>query len=171
LISQARKALRLPRTSSATGPDSLTLEGGLPGSAATNVGNGLEIYRNDGGLHFTRVTPGLLPVNSWHFSDFQYREFGTADVDGDGYQDVVLQAWNGGLYRQGSQLNLGIAILLNQAGTGFASLDGTSGTRIAIAAGQTAPKFLRVMDRSHGQVRLFGLTGNGTPVVFTVRRQ
>ena len=61
--------------------------------------NGIEIYRNLGASKFSRVTNQLLRTNIWNFAELQYRELVVADVNFDGFPDIVLNGWNGSSFK------------------------------------------------------------------------
>ena len=61
---------------------------------ATNI-NGVEIWTNNGSGDFSYSNMKL----EYSFSSLQFREFEVVDADGDGWQDIVLNSWNGNLFR------------------------------------------------------------------------
>jgi hypothetical protein len=61
---------------------------------ATNI-NGVEIWTNNGSGDFSYSNMKL----EYSSSSLQFREFEVVDADGDGWQDIVLNSWNGNLFR------------------------------------------------------------------------
>lgn len=146
----------------------LFLEGRHPAhTEGRYTGNGLEVYRNDGNLQFQRVTQSLFAQNVWAFSDLQARELAVADLDFDGYPDIVLNGW---MMRAEPQ-NIGRLLFQNASGTSFHPLSGTAGTTVEFSRWQDTPQYWRLMDSADGTTRLFGLTTEGAPITLSLQAE
>lgn len=135
--------------------------------------NGIELYKNLGLGRFERVTSKVLQKNLWDFSDLQYRELSVTDVNFDGYPDIVLNGWNGALFKkqENASLDIGALILLNRIGTRFENPVRTSESQIRFETATQRPLYLRFMDAdaSSKTIRFFGVNSSGTPIVIKAR--
>jgi hypothetical protein len=145
------------------------LEGATPDSTTRYNAIGVEIYKNLGGFKFTRATDQLLAQSVWRTTEFQARELAVADINGDGYKDIVFHGWGGTALKQGNTLNVGSLILLNNTGKGFLSQRGVSGSTVSFNASTDLPKYLRFVGADQQQTKLFGITNSGAPVVINIR--
>jgi hypothetical protein len=145
------------------------LEGATPDSTTRYNAIGVEIYKNLGGFKFTRVTDQLLPQSVWRTTEFQARELAVADINRDGYKDIVFHGWGGTSFKERNTLNVGSLILLNNAGKGFLSQRGISGSTVNFNASTDLPKYLRYVGTDQQQTKLFGITSIGAPIVINIK--
>jgi hypothetical protein len=132
---------------------------------------GLEIYRNEGGLRFTRATASFMPVNEWRDGELIAREMAVADWNGDGYPDLVLNGWDGIVYQPGpTQLNIGALVFLNQGGNSLVHQRQEAAYTVQLERRDQQPMYLRLMDSEGGVTRLFGITRSGAPIVIRHRQ-
>jgi hypothetical protein len=68
--------------------------------------NGIELWTNDGNGDYSFNNQRI----EYNFSDLQFREFEMADVDGDGWVDIVFNPFNGKLFKT---FNNGPEVLLH----------------------------------------------------------
>ncbi len=145
----------------------LSFEGQYVSFQGHHPGNGLEIYENDGQGGFTRATDELMKRNSWSSGEMQFREFEVVDFDGDGYQDIILNGWNGAETQLNQGWNLASQMFRNIDGKQFIQMSsaGASGLTLVGLAGSTA--YIRVIDVYDSGPELFAMQKDGAPV--TVR--
>lgn len=146
----------------------ISLEGSYPGLTGQYTGNGLELYQNDGKGGFTPATAQLLARNAWPFSELQFREFSVIDFDGDGYQDIVLNGWNGSLFSSAAGKDLKPLLLRNEGGAKFTPLSALGATGLVVPAASADLSYLRVMESTDEGLELFGITANGSPETLRV---
>lgn len=147
------------------------LEGATPDATTRYNANGVEIYLNEGGLRFTRATARFLPVNEWRFSELQARELAVADLNADGFPDLVLNGWSGSAYQPGpTQVNIGALVFLNQGGKTLVHQRQEPAFTLQLDRSDQQPLFLRLMDSAGGVTRLFGIARNGAPMVIRHRQ-
>jgi hypothetical protein len=131
--------------------------------------NGIEIYKNLGAGKFSRVTSQLLPKNSWNFAELQYRELAVADVNFDGFPDILLNGWSGTNFKQKDNLSLdvGALIFINRSGLGFENPKRTKDSYVHFESPSKRPWYLRFMDvdSSTNSLRFFGVNEDGAPIV------
>jgi len=72
-----------------------------------NQTNGVEIWTNNGNGDYTFSNQRL----EYKFNELQFREFEIADINNDGWQDIVLNGWGGNLFK--SDYNKGEVLLNN----------------------------------------------------------
>jgi len=149
----------------------VSLEGATPDASVRYNANGVELYRNVGGLRFQRVTDAMFKQSVWLFSRNQYRELSVVDFDLDGYVDIVLRGWNGSEFKPqpNGTLNIGSLMLKNNAGTGFLTQSDKTGLSEFFGA-SNLPKYLRISGMENGALKLFGVNQSGAPVQFTVKK-
>lgn len=135
--------------------------GNLPGRYS---GNGLEIYENDGVGGFTRVTDDLMTDNAWSFRELQFREFEVVDFDGDGYQDIILNGWNGSANIAGADWNLASQMFRNVGGERFVQMSAQSATGLSLPGLAYTTEYIRVIDTYGSGPELFAMQNDGTPV-------
>ncbi|WP_374438428.1 FG-GAP repeat domain-containing protein [Inhella sp.] len=131
-------------------------------------GTGLEIYRNLGGLRLQRMTDTLLPVYAWPNDTLQVIALAVADVNVDGYPDLVLQVAGGSKVLDGRKIHAAGLLLLNDGGAGFAALGAAPSTELSVASDEQAPEYLRFMGSDNGLTRWVGFTRNFAPVVVEI---
>lgn len=144
------------------------LEGSTPDSNTTYNAIGVEIYKNLGNFNFLRVTEQMLSQSVWRTADFQARELAVADINGDGYKDIIFNGWGGTVLKQGKTLNVGALILLNNSGKSFLSQQGFSGSTFDFSSSNDFPKYLRFVSANQKQTKLFGIANSGAPVVINI---
>ena len=149
----------------------VSLEGATPDASVRYNANGVELYRNVGGLRFQRVTDAMFKQSVWLFSRNQYRELSVVDFDLDGYVDIVLRGWNGSEFKPqpNGTLNIGSLLLKNNVGTGFLTQSDKTGLSEFFGA-SNLPKYLRISGMENGALKLFGVNQSGAPVQFTVKK-
>jgi hypothetical protein len=135
--------------------------------------NGIEIYRNLGAGKFSRVTNQLLRTNIWNFAELQYRELVVADVNFDGFPDIVLNGWNGARFKLEDSLSLdvGALIFLNRSGLGFENPTRTKDSQVRFESPSQKPMYLRFMDvdASTNSLRFLGVSAVGAPIVIRTK--
>jgi hypothetical protein len=134
--------------------------------------NGLEIYENKGSGVFERVTSIKLPTNAWSFSELQFREFEIVDINFDGYPDIVLNGWNGSLFKksQSPDLILNSLIFINKNGKSFENPNDKDFTAI-FKDYSSRPQYLKFLDSNESakSSRFFGVDETGTPVIVKIK--
>ena len=63
--------------------------------------NGVEIWLNNGNADYVATNSRL----EYTFNDLQFREFEVGDIDGDGWQDIILNPVNGNLFKSANAGN------------------------------------------------------------------
>ena len=63
--------------------------------------NGVEIWLNNGNTDYVATNSRL----EYTFNDLQFREFEVGDIDGDGWQDIILNPVNGNLFKSANAGN------------------------------------------------------------------
>jgi len=151
-------------------------------------GTGVEIYRNDGNLQFTRVTDEVFPNNLFNSDYLGTKELSIVDVNHDGLDDIVFHPamWSWDVNEQvpegnalnttwlwnaaeGTQFpyNIGAAIYLN-TGTKFVRQINNPAFTISIDR-EHYPKFMRYLDTKDGVVRYFGFGAtNQEPIIIKI---
>ena len=145
------------------------LEGSAPGSNTQYDATGLEIYKNTGGFNFTRITNQVLSQSMWQISEFQARELAVADVNNDGFKDILFNGWNGSTLRQDNVLNAGSLILLNNAGKAFLNQKDAVGATVSFSSLADYPRFLRFVRVERQQAKFFGISMSGAPVIINIK--
>lgn len=144
----------------------ISLEGQAPNNTATRYNaNGLELYRNDGNLKFTRITDTSFAKNYWSFSELQFREFSLSDFNNDGIIDIFLNLWTGE-YFDGNKINIGKGILINNAKGQFVDASTTPTLQFSLLNSNGAsltPAYLRFSGKTANANNLFGVTKDGFP--------
>jgi len=160
----------------------LFYEGGLGDTA-------LELYRNNGDFTFTRVTDDMFDEYRWIYYMYQTREAVTADVNNDGWDDIILQGWAGQDWddqnytwtgdeywahhldheENGYPINFGSQILINNQGHGFKRLIDIQSLQLKFEVQEDAPLFVRFMSTENGVSKFFGFNSIGAPMVFTLK--
>ena len=145
------------------------LEGSAPGSNTQYDATGLEIYKNTGRFNFTRITNQVLSQSMWQTSEFQARELAVADVNNDGFKDILFNGWNGSTLRQDNALNAGSLILLNNAGKAFLNQKDAVGATVSFSSLADYPRFLRFVRVERQQAKFFGISMSGAPVIINIK--
>jgi hypothetical protein len=91
------------------------------GSSA-NSSKGLQIWDNQGELEFVNTTDDWLENSIWLNSEIGGPGLEIADLNGDGYKDIFINAANGSLIDEYDQFNFGSVIFINQEGKSFRHL-------------------------------------------------
>lgn len=149
----------------------VSLEGQTPDDQSQRyTGHGVELYRNDGSLRFTRVTGAVFSPNYWSSRRMSYRELAITDFNLDGRPDIFLQL-NGGLLDFDGTINLGQAMLINTGGTRYTALDGNAQLKVSLPLGNASrgPLYLRYISNAGDTNHLFGMLADGRPFTITVR--
>ena len=150
----------------------IALEGNHPELAG--YGHGIEIYSNNGSGDFERATESLLTTNLWSlFTELPFREFSVADINADGYQDIILNGWEGITPRWAGQKNkpsidLAPLIFINDSGRGFSQLSSENNSQFIIQDEAYSLSFTRFVKSQFGETELFGLNVDGLPVTITL---
>lgn len=150
----------------------VSLEGQTPEEQSSRyTGHGVEVFRNDGSLSFTRVTDALLSPSYWSSKLFSYRELAITDFNLDGRPDIFLQL-NGGLRDNDGSISLGKAILINEGGARFRALGDITQLKATLplnTPGLVWPYYLRFVSKAGDANQLFGMLSDGRPFTLTVR--
>ncbi|UOD50409.1 DUF4214 domain-containing protein [Orrella daihaiensis] len=146
----------------------LSFEGQYGNLQGRYTGNGLEIYENDGLGGLERVTSELMARNAWSFSELQFREFEIVDFDGDGYQDIILNGWNGTANRSGADWNLAPQMFRNVDGQQFVQLSAAGARGLTLPGLLTTTEYIRVIDTFDSGPELFVMQQDGTPVTAVI---
>ena len=93
---------------------------------------GIQVHENLGNFKFQDVTGRVLGELEIDRSLFQWREAVVADVDNDGYQDIVLQGWSGEQFSGDFGYDIGAGIYSNRRNKSFVRQTGNKKFRINI---------------------------------------
>jgi hypothetical protein len=80
---------------------------------------GIQVFENLGNLEFKFRDKGFFEDLPSNIRSYQWREAVVADVDDDGYPDVILQGWGGDESISSGMYDIGAGVYLNLAGKGF----------------------------------------------------
>lgn len=116
----------------------------------TNSPRGIQIWENEGNLNFVNSTDIWLENSIWLNTELGGPGVELADLNGDGYTDIFINASNGSLLDNNfDQFNFGAAILINQQGESFHHLKDIGGLTVDIDGGPKTISNIRLSNVDH----------------------